>query len=292
MSLRNLAEASGKGIVTVRKALYLLAERGFISRGKGDSRGGEIRLLYPPAAKSDENQNRSKDLIDSKISPSVDLCVDIEPLFDTSPGGDAFRHGALNASGWRILDALARFGPLTPKELHEITGIPRATITRALKRLREAEAVSQEGRKYIAQAFDVTAIAEHYGTDGRQARQMARHEKDRAVWKAAQREHKRLKHPRNQRKAPAPQVATSLPKRAPVLDGVSLAEKWTGNLRAPAGVDPWSWYRQNEGRVVRAGGYMELRYPQKLAAFVRKNERELKIAGHREWEDLSGALSA
>ena len=191
-----------------------------------------------------------------------------------------------------MLEALARFGPLAPKELNEKTGIPKRTLTLALKRLREAGAVSQEGRRYTAQEFDAQAAAEHFGTDGRQARQMERHEAERVAWKKAQREHAHLKHNRNRKeKAPEPQAETvPATPPAPAIAPVGLAEKWTGNVKAPAGVDPWTWYRENRGRVIPDGERIKLKYPPTLAAFVREHEREIKIAAHREWAAV--ALSA
>jgi DNA-binding transcriptional ArsR family regulator len=58
--------------------------------------------------------------------------------FPAQMQADRVRLARLPGSARRVFDAVVRHGPVTPAQLHELTGLPPRTARYGVKRLREA----------------------------------------------------------------------------------------------------------------------------------------------------------
>jgi len=94
---------------------------------------------------------------------------------------DAFAYRALGGSAGRVYLGL-READRTAAELVEFTGLSKATIYRALARLKDEElAVSSGGRWSAIEPLEgkLRSIASNHGTDGLTARRAEKHERER-----------------------------------------------------------------------------------------------------------------
>jgi DNA-binding MarR family transcriptional regulator len=181
MSVRDLADSSGRATGTVVRALRRLRSHGWlqlVEQGHHDT-ANTYQLNEPPSARRT-----------TTASPPVGGVGSVPNLRD--PGHDAFAAGALGSGGWRVLRALDPHEGISTAAMADQLGLHPGTVRRHLARLSaEGLAWHDEGLWYSsaneperrAAVLDAVAGASH--TLGRRSSRRVRFDDERHQWRLA-----------------------------------------------------------------------------------------------------------
>jgi DNA-binding MarR family transcriptional regulator len=184
MSVRELADASGRATGTVIRSLRRLRADGWLTlteQGHHDT-ANTYRLEEPPWARRTA----------TPLPPAGG--VGCGPNLRDSvqdPGHDAFSHGALGPGGWRILRELDVYDGAATAAIAERLGLHPGTVRRHLARLAaDGLAWCDAGVWYLAPPGEAAyselldAVAGSYQTLGRRSLRRHRFDEERHRWRA------------------------------------------------------------------------------------------------------------
>ena len=102
---------------------------------------------------------------------------------DLHLASDAFRHGALGKTGYRLLEALTELGSATASELvSAVPGIHPSTVRRRLQQFLRLGIAAFDSGRWRALPADLDAVARRLGTAGKAGQQRATHEAQRQAY--------------------------------------------------------------------------------------------------------------
>jgi DNA-binding transcriptional regulator YhcF (GntR family) len=200
LSVREVAELAGVTWRTVRRAHERLVTAGWLRRVAGHRRGEATRWLLRAPGRKRAGGRRARPTLRTPPARGREECGALGSLSWTPPNPpsgppsttasplvpgadqDAWRYRAAGKSALQVWHLLATLS--TTRALAERLGVTLRAVQKQLQKLERLRLAIRSGRQWRAIPGDLDRVAAVYGIAGEGARQRARHDEERAVYRA------------------------------------------------------------------------------------------------------------